>query len=477
MTSRTYGTRDDAAIMQRARHQDENSEDLGLLSDSNGEHRRPDHGNGDGDDVVDGNGSDDGVSDKTRLYLAMIYMAAMGVCGIVLVAIGQTLEALAVFLVDENGVNLNYDSTDIGSVFLARGLGAILGAVVSAKLYIWFSGPLVMGTFLSSIGVLFLKIPYNTNVDMLHFYFFFLGLATAVTDTGCQIMTRKLHGKSAGPWLGANTVVFGVAGAIVPVIEIATDNFKLEYFILAIVVFVIAFAMFTTPDVNTLVSRKPQHKQEEQGGGPEHYHVEMIIAFMVFMFIGSKVTLTSYLYTYVNDTAIIEEDYKSILLLCFWIAIAIGRLAGVYDQRFVTNTTLPIHLFVQSAAASLSMLLILLFPYTASAFWIGIIFFGLFNGPCIGYCYDYNNRLTYPSELSMALVMLGLNFGASLVPWLTSYLWNKFQDPYILIWVCLVCNFVPMCLVFTAKKFSYDPKINPEVKREEDMNTSEQISA
>ena len=184
------------------------------------------------------------------------------------------------------------------------------------------------------------------------------------------------------------------------------------------------------------------------------------------MFIGCKVTLASYLYAYVDETMVIDADYKPALLLVFWIAVAIGRLAGVYDQRFVTNTTLPVHLFIQSAAAALSMLLILLFPHTASAFWIGITFFGLFNGPCIGYCYDYNNRLTYPSELSMAIVMIGLNFGASVIPWFTSYLWTLYSDPYVLIWVCFICNLFPMCLVFVARKFSYDPKINPAVKRE-----------
>jgi hypothetical protein len=49
----------------------------------------------------------------------------------------------------------------------------------------------------------------------LHVLFAGLGFGTAVTDTGCQIMTRKAHGKRAGPWLGGNTVTFGVAGALV----------------------------------------------------------------------------------------------------------------------------------------------------------------------------------------------------------------------------------------------------------------------
>jgi hypothetical protein len=68
------------------------------------------------------------------------------------------------------------------------------------------------------------------------------------------------------------------------------------------------------------------------------------------------------------------------------------------------------------------MLLILWFPDSGECLWIGVAFYGLFNGPCVGYCYDLNNRITYPTEKSMSIVMFGLNFGASLVPYITTVL-------------------------------------------------------
>lgn len=54
-----------------------------------------------------------------------------------------------------------------------------------------------------------------------------------VTDTGCQIMTRKAHGRNAGPWLGANTVTFGIAGALVPVMELFTSSLIVQFSILS----------------------------------------------------------------------------------------------------------------------------------------------------------------------------------------------------------------------------------------------------
>jgi hypothetical protein len=49
----------------------------------------------------------------------------MDICGIVLVALGSTLEDLA--------KNVEKTATKIGTVFIFRGFGAIFGAIASAK--------------------------------------------------------------------------------------------------------------------------------------------------------------------------------------------------------------------------------------------------------------------------------------------------------------------------------------------------------
>ena len=374
-----------------------------------------------------------------------------------LVALGSTLEQLA--------EKVGTTSTEIGTVFLARGAGAVLGAIFSAKLYVWFAGNYVMAFSLSGIVIILLFMPYNASLVMLHVYFFLLGLGTAVTDTGCQIMTRKLHGKGAGPWLGANTVCFGISGAFVPLIEIITENLLLQYDAMAAVVCVVVLIILFGPN--------PEANGRIMAGGPKkdgkvlkspHYHVEMVISLMVFCFIGGKVTSTAYLDTYVDETGVIEVSMESRLVLVLWIAITIGRLAGVQDQRFLTNKTLPIHLSVLCLGGLLSMLIIIWFPNNASALWVGVAFYGLFNGPCVGYCYDLNNRITYPTEKSMSIVMFGLNFGASLVPYITTLIWGRGGGPKTLIYVIMISMTLPFPLLHVTKYLSYDPTVNPSIK-------------
>eukprot|EP00595_Chromulina_sp_UTEXLB2642_P001678 CAMPEP_0196766934 /NCGR_PEP_ID=MMETSP1095-20130614/32929_1 /TAXON_ID=96789 ORGANISM="Chromulina nebulosa, Strain UTEXLB2642" /NCGR_SAMPLE_ID=MMETSP1095 /ASSEMBLY_ACC=CAM_ASM_000446 /LENGTH=297 /DNA_ID=CAMNT_0042132001 /DNA_START=23 /DNA_END=913 /DNA_ORIENTATION=+ len=236
------------------------------------------------------------------------YMAAMGVCGLVLVALGSTLGDLA--------DNVGLSPTNLGSVFIARGFGAVLGAISSAKIYVWFAGNHVMSAALGFIFVLLLIMPYiRTSLD-LHVCFLFLGLATAITDTGCQIMTRKLHGKSAGPWLGANTVAFGISGAIVPVIEIFTTSLVFQYDVMAAIVLAVSSLIAFGPNPES--KGRLQGPPKKDGPKVQHFNVEMVISSMVFCFIGGKVTSTAYISTYVDQTGVMSEDNESKLVLVLW---------------------------------------------------------------------------------------------------------------------------------------------------------------
>ena len=344
----------------------------------------------------------------------------------------------------------------------------MFGAIFSSKLYMWFHGTHVMAYSLLLIMVVLITLPFNQSKEMLHVYFMLLGLGTSVTDTGCQIMTRKIHGKDAGPWLGGNTVLFGIAGSLVPMIEILTTSVLYQYFILATIVAIVAIMIIVgpNPESGKLIcgSSSNNMKSDESRPAVLHYYVEIVISIMVFCFIGGKVTTTAYLSTYVLQTGLLSTHQGSVLILVLWLSITVGRLAGVQDQRYLTNKTLPIHLSVLCLGGFLSMLLIMRFPQGTNSLWIGFAFYGLFNGPCVGYCYDLNNRITYPTEISMSIVMFGLNFGAAFVPYITTLIWNQGAGPQALIITTLLSMAIPLPLLWTTKFLSYDPAVNPLIR-------------
>ena len=55
------------------------------------------------------------------------------------------------------------------------------------------------------------------------------------------------------------------------------------------------------------------------------------------------------------------------------------------------------------------------------AYWplfAGYLIYGFFVGPILGYIFDFHNRVTVSKERGSAILILGLNLGSSLVPWL-----------------------------------------------------------
>lgn len=155
-----------------------------------------------------------------------------------------------------------------------------------------------------------------------------------------------------------------------------------------------------------------------------------------------------------DDTDVISESHAELLIVVLWVAITIGRLAGLQDQRHLTLPKLYRHstiLFMSGAAAAAA---ILLFENSAFVLWTGVAAYGLYNGPTVGYCYDLNNRLTEPSEMGMAVVMFGLNFGASIVPYVISWVWSATNWPQCLMVVILLSHLFPYPLMLNAKRIS-----------------------
>lgn len=386
------------------------------------------------------------------------YMLSMGVCGIVLVALGSTLEVLA--------HQVARTTTSIGSVFIARGSGSIFGSIICSKLYRWFPGKSVLLITLISIMVTLILLPFTSTVCQLYFYFFVLGLGTSITDTGCQLMTRKLHRKSAGPWLGANATVFGLSAALVPILEMSSSKLSIQYLILASIValsccLVLCASQLSRKDtehqpVNLSVFTSNEAIQKEVHSLVPHYYSEIAISVMLFCFVGGSISATAYIESYIDQTGIISSHQKGNLVFVLWISITAGRIAGVQDQRSLSDSGLSNHLSFLCLGGFFAMSLIFILPQSHTAMWIGTALYGFFHGPTVGFCQDLNNRLTLPTEKSMAIVMFGLNCGASFVPYLTTVLWDaQGVGPSILIIVIGLSMLIPLPLLYFVQCVSY----------------------
>ena len=235
-----------------------------------------------------------------KLYVNTSYILTIGVSGLVLCAVGSNLSCIA--------HRLNIASTELGGVaFMCRGFGSVLGSLLSSTIFEHFVGDFVLVAGLLGITLIFCLIPLSNTAVMLYTFFFLLGLFSSINDTGSNILTRKLRGKEAGPWLGINGVSFGMAAAIVPVVELLSSDLQTQYTLLAFIIFVVACFVFygatnkviimNDAEVSIIKLHEAEHtelliaQRTEVDPIVPHYKVELLVAFMMFCYVGKLLRL------------------------------------------------------------------------------------------------------------------------------------------------------------------------------------------
>eukprot|EP00603_Paraphysomonas_imperforata_P013902 CAMPEP_0114482834 /NCGR_PEP_ID=MMETSP0104-20121206/18511_1 /TAXON_ID=37642 ORGANISM="Paraphysomonas imperforata, Strain PA2" /NCGR_SAMPLE_ID=MMETSP0104 /ASSEMBLY_ACC=CAM_ASM_000202 /LENGTH=202 /DNA_ID=CAMNT_0001658681 /DNA_START=57 /DNA_END=664 /DNA_ORIENTATION=+ len=117
------------------------------------------------------------------------------VCGLIIAALGASIQDVA--------QNVNRKSTDIASIFVARGIGSIAGSFVSAPIFTDFNAiKSLIISYAVTVSVL-LWIPLISSLAQLHVAYFFIGALTSIISSGSILLLRKIHKDRAGPWLGA----------------------------------------------------------------------------------------------------------------------------------------------------------------------------------------------------------------------------------------------------------------------------------
>ncbi|CAN0465161.1 unnamed protein product, partial [Ectocarpus sp. 12 AP-2014] len=329
----------------------------------------------------------------------------------------------------------------VGTVFVAKGAGTGVGALMSPKLYLSVRGNTVLSVGLVLLSAILLYFPFLSSVFTLHLAFFVQGLVVNVLMTGCQIMTRKVHGDKCNLWTGANVVSLGLSSALFPVVAYLDDSLFDQYAILSgmsIAVAVILGVVIPAPEsFEGLIEETPESLMVDPATGgmepPEKstwtrkcslfyskYSVELNIGAMVFWLIGGTSDTSSYLDTYVESTGVIPKSQESLLQVDLFAASVVGILLGLLAQLYCTLSSLYRLSMAAFLLGGVGVAAILLFQDSPTVLWVCIACYGFAWGPTVNFCYELNNRINPPSESGMSVITFGLTFGMAAFPYATS---------------------------------------------------------
>lgn len=402
--------------------------------------------------------------ERYAFYKSITYVFTLGVSGLCISAFGSEMSTLAMN-VSSNPQILS------GWLFFLRGSGTTTGSLTSSILYSRFEGNhiLALGLLLEVVTVLLIF--YASTLPMLELCFYLNGFLGGLNDAGAAILMRKTQGKNAGPWMSVLGIGFALFASLYPAIAMLFSNLK--YRVLTVVGLILILCLAILFGVQMAQSLDPEDAEHVRAIGEElrsnqsshkdiyqiapHYRVELGLAFVAFVLVGCQLNLAANFVVYAQTTNVVSDSSLKALLFFFWLLLAIGRILGVLDQRgLVHDSAVVIRLVCCTSLAAASFVPILLFPHSAMALWVGICLFSFFYAPGTGYCFDLNNRLTLPTELSTSIILTGINFGSCVMPYATPTLWAVTGTrPELLMLLCFITLAMTVPVVYFTRSWSY----------------------
>ena len=222
---------------------------------------------------------------------------------------------------------------------------------------------------------------------------------------------------------------------------------------------------------------------------------------------GTEYILLSYLTSFAEETSIetyTEAYYQASIA---WCLVFVGMIIGLLDQAHllpysmpmpkrrrshnsnddeeqetywnrciswcscrlplpISDETLPNRITTCLAICTVSLLFFAL-PVTGInnskiVFWISTSIYSLANGPIVGYTFDWLNRTTLATEFSTAIVMTGVNAGASAIILIMLLGWYVFDiGVWSVIYVAAGMPLLVIPLIWYTLYASYRVEINP----------------
>jgi FHS family Na+ dependent glucose MFS transporter 1 len=242
---------------------------------------------------------------------------------------------------------------------------------------------------------------------------FTLGLGQGVNDVGCNTLLLWVHGKDSRSYINGLHFFVGVGSSVAPLILARiitlTGGIQWAYWIIGLLCLPLAVWLWFLPDA-------PSRSKENQKGSTSPPVFPVVLLLLAFtMYVGAEVGFGSWIYTYALKTGLATTITAAYLTSVFWGSFTLGRLFGVW----VSTHKRPLTILVIDLVGCLSSVsLVLIFPDSQLALWLGTIGAGAFMASVFpSTLLLAQERLTVSGTLT-GWFLVGGGLGGMILPWL-----------------------------------------------------------
>ncbi len=280
--------------------------------------------------------------------------------GLATAAIGPLLPSLADFAKVTLG--------QISFLFTAHSLGYLLGSSGGGRLFDRFKGHILMliASFLMIMMSIF--IPLSTSFYLLLLAIFILGLGQGIVDVGSNVNLMWVYKSRVGPYMNGLHFFFGLGAFLSPIIiqnimRFTDGTLTWPFWILAILYIPGLIGLFLLKSPSN-----PEKSKTETNAKPTNVWLVILMVVLFFIYVGVEMGFGGWIYTYAIEVKIMNESNAAYINSLYWGALTIGRLLTVFISRKLPPSKILIGNF---SLAILALTVILIWPLTSTAIWIG----------------------------------------------------------------------------------------------------------
>ena len=343
--------------------------------------------------------------------VTLVYFASFITLGLFTSILGPTLPGLA--------ENTNTRLSEIGILFTARSLGYMFGSLRGGKAFDRFSGHYLLATVLIFLGCVVVIVPLIHRLWLLASLLFLLGIGEAGLDVGVNLMMVWAHRGRAGPFLNALHFFFGIGAFLSPIIVaqvlIMSGNITGAFWSLTFFAFPIALWLLRikSPDLH--------QNNHDYNDDQQNLFLVLLISTLFVLYVGAEVSFGGWIFTYTVSLGLGDSTTAAYMTSAFWGALTVGRLFGIPLSGRVSPRKI---LLIDLMGCLFCLSIVLFFPNSYLAIWVGTIGLGLFMASFYPTVLAFAEKRIVLSGQITRWFFFASGIGGMILPWLFGILFE-----------------------------------------------------
>lgn len=358
-------------------------------------------------------------------------------------ALGPTLPGLA--------AHTRTTLSAISLVFTGRSLGYLLGSFEGGRLYDRIPGHPLMAVALILMAVMLAFVPLLPTLWILVVVLLVLGLAEGVVDVGGNTLLLWVHRRNAAPFMNGLHFAFGLGAFVAPMVVAGalslTGDTTRSYWL---------FALLALPVAGWLIRLPSPTSQAASEDGPARRADPWLVALVAvffFLYVGIESSYGGWIFSYATALKLGTQTTAAYLTSAFWGSLTVGRLLAIPLAVRVRPRAI---LLADLAGCLASMGLLLSFPGSVAALWIGTMALGFCLASIVPTTLAFVGRHMGVTGQATGWFFVGLGLGAMTIPWLIGQLFERI-GPRVMMWTLLADLILAFGLFFVLRTYTTRP--------------------